>query len=96
MSYVKFQDRDWLLCPNCEAFLLHHGKVTIFEREKEDAPSSAIEVDGRKVDFQKQPKSDNPSGRRNGIVIHFWCENCPATPELTIAQHKGTTIVAWR
>ncbi len=47
----------------------------------------------------------NPSSRRHGVVIAFWCETCEgqATPEgthredlwLTFAQHKGMTHVGW-
>jgi hypothetical protein len=29
----------------------------------------------------------NPSSRRNGIAIRFWCENCDALAELTLEQH---------
>ena len=35
----------------------------------------------------------NPSARRDGLAIRFWCESCDARPVLTIAQHKGSTLV---
>jgi hypothetical protein len=38
----------------------------------------------------------NPSERRQGLAIAFSCEDCDAKLELTIAQHKGNTIVEWR
>lgn len=38
----------------------------------------------------------NPSGRRSGIVIKFWCEECPTISLLCIAQHKGMSYMGWR
>jgi hypothetical protein len=96
---VKFErhcaDGDWLLCPNCGEFYLHHDRVTIFERSEEDAPSHSLEVDGI-WKMRKVEGGDNPSCRRDGVAVRFWCECCSAISELTIAQHKGTTIMRWR
>jgi hypothetical protein len=48
-----------------------------------------------------EPKN-NPSDRRDGIVITFWCEQChgesgPDTNYLRLAviQHKGATYLRW-
>jgi hypothetical protein len=38
---------------------------------------------------------NNPSARRNGLVIRFSCEGCDARPLLAIWQHKGTTMLEW-
>ena len=35
----------------------------------------------------------NPSGRRQGVTIRFWCEGCAQRSVLTIAQHKGATLL---
>ena len=40
--------------------------------------------------------SGNPSWRRHGLAICFECEFCGRTSELTIAQHKGQSLLAWR
>lgn len=48
------------------------------------------------VDFMKNRGSGNPSFRRHGTVIRFWCENCDCRPQLCIAQHKGEEEVEWR
>lgn len=40
-------------------------------------------------------QQDNPSARRDGVAIHFWCEACPAHPVLHVVQHKGDTIIEW-
>jgi hypothetical protein len=86
---------DWLLCPGCGEHDLHHDQVTVFERETEDAPSRATEIDGTRVRVLSDGRG-NPSSRRGGIAIRFWCEHCSAVPELTLAQHKGTTLMEWR
>jgi 5-methylcytosine-specific restriction endonuclease McrA len=38
----------------------------------------------------------NPSARRHGIVIKFWCENCSNISLLCIDQHKGISQIGWR
>jgi hypothetical protein len=40
--------------------------------------------------------TNNPSSRRDGILIHFWCEHCEEKPVMAILQHKGTTFIGWR
>jgi hypothetical protein len=43
-----------------------------------------------------QAERGNPSSRRNGVVIRFWCEDCDVISELTLEQHKGNTLLRWR
>jgi hypothetical protein len=38
----------------------------------------------------------NPSNRRDGIVIKFWCEECTNISLLCIQQHKGCSYIHWR
>ena len=40
-------------------------------------------------------QAENPSPRRDGVAIQFWCEACPSTPVLHIYQHKGDTMINW-
>jgi hypothetical protein len=105
-------DSDWydneLLCPRCNSNNLHHATVTVFNR-REDAPEvRATTVDGDEIVSSVVPNktSRNPSGRRGGITIDFWCEHCHGNadevfPEpaelfsLEILQHKGTTYLNW-
>ena len=35
----------------------------------------------------------NPSRRRHGLKIYFWCEGCSSKSELSVSQHKGVTSV---
>jgi hypothetical protein len=84
-----------LLCPHCKGNYLHHGDIDIFECG-EDAKSGlhVLVTDGKAtVDTSLQ---GNPSSRRHGLKINFWCETCHATPILTIAQHKGNTEVDFK
>jgi hypothetical protein len=87
-----------LLCPNCGARNLHHAGVTIYDRQ-EDAKVTTVTRVGQGNTDQHLIKSDtcgNPSDRRDGLAILFYCETCPAISELMIWQHKGETRVQWR
>jgi hypothetical protein len=93
-----------LLCPRCGNSYLHHRGVVAYDRS-EDAETvlkTSVEVGKTTVQLVAQADSGNPSSRRDGLVIQFWCENCgggddgSSVIELTLAQHKGETEVAWR
>ncbi len=93
-----------LLCPRCGNTYLHHRGVVAYDRS-EDAETvlkTSVEVGKTTVQLVAQAESGNPSSRRDGLVIQFWCENCgggddgSSVIELTLAQHKGETEMAWR
>ena len=54
-----------------------------------------VDHEGVRVSNSPSDVSGNPSGRRHGMTIRFYCELCPSTPNLAIYQHKGTTYVKW-
>lgn len=92
-----------LECPRCRASLLHHGAVKVFDRHEDAASVTMTTVSGGTVSMATVGAvgSGNPSSRRDGLSIRFWCEGCGGdTPddviELTIAQHKGATEIGWR
>ena len=87
-----------LTCPHCKESNLHHIRTTIFEREEDAARTIVTEVARNGANVMTVPSDlcDNPSSRRHGLVITFRCENCPAKPEMTLEQHKGSTFIAWR
>jgi hypothetical protein len=89
---------EWVLtCPYCGNSYLHHGKVVIYERQ-EDAPRvlrTEVGDRGAKLEWVANDNR-NPSARRHGLYIEFYCENCGRRSELTIAQHKGETLLGWR
>ena len=93
-----------LPCPRCGSDYLHHRGVTAFDRS-EDAETvlrTSVGVGKTSVALVPQADSGNPSVRRDGLVIQFWCEHCnggddgDSTIELTLAQHRGATEIAWR
>jgi hypothetical protein len=59
-----------------------------------------VEGVSAKIDAVASDGSGNPSSRRNGLSIKFWCEGCKGVDEdileLTISPHKGSTLLGWR
>jgi len=72
--------------------------VTDYHRSEDDAIVLVTKVDGgvANTKLALSEGSGNPSSRRDGLAIKFWCEGCPAVLELTVEQHKGQTFLAWR
>jgi hypothetical protein len=92
-----FCDPPPLRCPYCYAAYLHHTYVVCYDRAREDGKTTAIHIEnGNIVPWAVSSIKHNPSSRRDGIAIGFYCENCHGEPELTIAQHKGNTEMGWR
>lgn len=91
-------DRSVLHCPNCDGEHLSHGQVRIFDRREDDVQVLLTKVNGNRSVVETLPNdtSDNPSARRDGLVIDFNCETCGGTAALLIAQHKGQTEIGWR
>jgi hypothetical protein len=88
-----------LFCPACGQDYLHHAGATVYDRGEDAEQTIKTKVANGLVASHLIPsdKADNPSDRRDGIVISFWCELCHANPiELRFAQHKGATLVSWR
>lgn len=81
-----------LCCANCGGNYLHHNRVEVFECSEDAKQGVHVVVEDGKATFDTS-LAGNPSSRRNGLAIHFSCENCEATTVLTIAQHKGNTFV---
>ncbi len=87
-----------LICPRCRGDYLHHGAVTVYDRREDDRWVTLVEVRDKiaNPDVIDNKDSGNPSLRRDGLVIEFRCEGCDSGLELTIAQHKGQSFIAWR
>jgi hypothetical protein len=84
------------VCPRCGFYYLHQSVVTVYSRAREDDPTVEIEVRNTATIEVRTKATRNPSSRRDGLAILFDCENCDFVGELTIAQHKGNTLVGWR
>jgi hypothetical protein len=94
-------------CLNCGGEYLHPHATWIYTRP-EDSPAvhyvgvqTADDCHGVDISTgcENSAESDNPSLRRGGILIDFWCETCgafgPGT-QLRISEHKGTVEIEWR
>lgn len=90
---MQFTDDNCLRCPSCGGEWIHHERVEVFERKHEDSDDGLhVIVVGQEIGIDPHMKG-NPSLRRDGISVTFWCEGCPNRSILTIAQHKGVTVV---
>jgi len=93
---VKIGDYDQLYCPRCGEMNLHQDIVSVFNRNEEDSETGLKAIVSRSGVNIKTDQRGNPSSRRDGMIIHFWCEHCPGhILRLSIYQHKGTTYVDW-
>jgi hypothetical protein len=87
-----------LTCPGCEEINLHQESCITFWREKEDSIECNTTLTKHKLTENKDmywASRNNPSERRDGLLIQFNCEHCDCDPVLGIWQHKGTTFIAW-
>jgi hypothetical protein len=87
-----------LHCPLCGFHCLHHEKVEGFFRREDDDLTLVATMSSSEVDNFVTPNhtTENPSDRRGGVQITFWCEGCGEHSKLAISQHKGSTYVFWR
>jgi len=100
-----------LLCPRCSSNNLHHESIAVFERAEDERTVLRTRIGDFQnhhatlVDTLDSAEAGNPSERRNGLAINFWCEVCsrdragdPRSGDvltLTLAQHKGASVIKW-
>ena len=94
-----------LLCPVCKSNNLHHCEVEVFHRREDAEQVRVTHVEGGDVTHYEiaNDVSGNPSSRRSGLRVKFYCEHCHGDPKhadgplfsLNILQHKGTTFLSW-
>ena len=85
---------------SCSATYIHQKAVTVFLRREDATTGFRVRIEG---DEERAPVitvgsnlGGNPSLRRHGTAISFWCEMCGLTSTLAFAQHKGETFVSWQ
>lgn len=84
-----------LVCPCCSEHYLHHGTITVFDRGEDDERGLATTLNDGSVRVVTD-LAGNPSSRRDGMRIQFWCEYSQRTDiALVIQQHKGATLMYW-
>jgi hypothetical protein len=84
-----------LKCPSCGGNCLQHDKVEVFECG-EDAEKGIHVIVESGLATMDTDLTGNPSRRRHGLTVQFWCEGCKAKPLLSISQHKGNTWVNFK
>ena len=89
----RIDDTPQLRCPNCGENYTHHTTTHVFYRAREDAEHGQHVSAGGPETRITTDMDGNPSERRDGIVIEFWCEICASLFEMRIAQHKGATLI---
>lgn len=95
---IKIDEDNVLLCPHCGESYLHHDTVNVYSRYEDGVQTMHTEIDANfqtKTALVASSTVLNPSGRRGGLSIAFWCEICTGESTLTISQHKGRTFVNW-
>ncbi|MDZ5727787.1 hypothetical protein SPG90_04555 [Enterobacter sp. D2] len=95
---IRFTSTDFehvLFCPYCNSNYLHQGKVEVFERQEDAKEGTHVIIDNDDVTINRN-LSGNPSRRRHGLKIGFWCENCKEHPVMSIYQHKGQTMLEFK
>jgi hypothetical protein len=93
---VRWHHADRLRdCPACGGLNLHHEEIKVFCRKEDAAAVTETTVNALRSVTETTDGSLNPSARRGGVTIRFWCEDCHARPVLQIAQHKGSSLVSW-
>ena len=96
MKQVEVTANNNLLCPNCGGEYMHHTSVVVFDREEDEEKSLMTVVSKRSALSAIVGNEKNPSSRRDSVLVKFWCESCTEDTVLTVVQHKGQTILAWR
>ncbi len=89
----QFDTYGVLHCPCCHNPDTHQFMVAVFARkEDQQVTITAIPTGGEApASFVLPP---NPSMRRDGVAVGFTCEHCPAVFWVSLAQHKGATLLA--
>jgi hypothetical protein len=90
-GYNKFN----LICPCCGSIYLHQSTINVYNRD-EDADKGLHVIVENDMTITGTDMQNNPSPRREGLSIKFWCEECPEKLTLNIYQHKGETLIEWK
>ena len=93
MIFTNEDGEKILVCPHCGEVFLHQYKTEIFDRDEDELEGLHVITDRENDIIIKRDLEGNPSKRRDGLRVHFFCEICRASSALEIYQHKGQTFV---
>ena len=92
---VEYGDDGELKCPSCGDIHLHHYRVYVKQRFKEDGDGTGITVySSGGLRIEPMGSAQFPY-RRDSLHTYFRCEGCACIPELVLIQHKGSTYLGW-
>ena len=92
-AIYSMDDQYVIYCAHCGGEFMHQRDVEVFHRDEEDS-LTGLHAWIRGVEFvTTESVEGNPSGRRDAVVLGFWCEQCESTTVLEFIQHKGTELV---
>jgi hypothetical protein len=89
-------DTHVLHCPSCGSDYLHHELIEVFERREDATYGLHVAIDNGRMRADTDVSVGNPSSRRDGLTVDFWCEGCWKISRLSIAQHKGNTWIEFK
>lgn len=91
---VYMDGNEVLLCPKCGGDYLHQGEVQTFFRS-EDADQTRVTISGfdhTRTETITNSLTLNPSPRRYGLRISFWCELCESDKTDEERDYTSSTI----
>lgn len=83
-----------LLCEHCGHDYTHQFKAEVFFRFEDALEGLHVAVSQDHGVAADASQWGNPSSRRSGIRVLYYCEDCLRVSELTVVQHKGQTYLA--
>ena len=85
-------------CTHCGETVTHHDKIEVFNKLEGDNLCEHFIIDFDHCTHRKSwvSHTQNPSSRRHGISVYYWCELCGGRSILGISQHKGSTQIETR
>jgi len=89
-------ENDIIKCSRCGGVCTHQQHVTLYSRS-EDQTCEPLTIDNRDNRILKRSETiimENPSLRRQGIIVTLQCEECNSNTYLNISQHKGSTYIS--
>lgn len=84
-----------LVCPSCGCDCLHHYKIESFERDNDEKTGIHATIKGKSISVDAD-MTNNPSQRRHGLIIYFFCEWCETKPVIELIQYKGRTLLTMK
>jgi len=79
-------------CPCCNSEYLHQQEVIVYERKEDETTVIETHATWRGTTKRRTAGKDNPSPRRQGLRVIYWCEECDAKSVYVSLQHKGQTL----